>query len=208
MTSQPISFSVAFGWVCTTPDTEDTPFVIGPFTDKPEATIWRTAIRTTLVEDLRVLGGTMIFYPDSYTEISGAISRARSRDADDGAANHDTPTGGPPTRRLVRSYVHHRSAWWHDANAATLHRHGLVDEVTIQVHDDRDQLLGEFAIVWTDYPVAAQLRVFDDAWPAFLTCTDLVSELAGRGFVGPSALCRLLDLLGVTNSTPTEPPLG
>lgn len=64
-----VELKTAFGWVVITPDVK-APFVIGPFDDEEEGNIWLKNIGNLVTEQLTVLGGTMMFLPDSYTEIS------------------------------------------------------------------------------------------------------------------------------------------
>lgn len=75
-----VEMELAFGWVCSTPESSG-PFVIGPFTDEAEAQAWSTGISDRLAERLTIHGGTLIFYPDSYTQVSAAM---REHGADPG----------------------------------------------------------------------------------------------------------------------------
>lgn len=72
MAAEEVSIVTSFGWVVLTPDAE-APFVIGPFTDEDEGRVWLENIRDHLVEDVRVLGPTMLFHPASYTQVSAAM---------------------------------------------------------------------------------------------------------------------------------------
>lgn len=82
----PVYLDLSFGWVVSTPDSEG-PYVIGPFASEFDGEAWRLNVAPHLVENLTFHGGTMIFDPDSYLNVSRTM-REQGHPGPDGSSQN------------------------------------------------------------------------------------------------------------------------
>jgi hypothetical protein len=114
---------------------------------------------------------------------------------------------------VKRSFIHLKEAWYSGANLNN-RTDNLVDDVTMQYHDDKGEVISTFTVGWYDLGNGkgpyAKLEIYDDAWKAIKWFDDVFWSMFCHGLVQDSItaeqFCALLLECGLVDETPTEDP--
>jgi hypothetical protein len=105
------------------------------------------------------------------------------------------------------SYIHFNETWY--ANALTNRRRDCVDEVTLRVHTDDDEIIGEVQVRWYKIgkTLSPRLEVYDDEWavlPCMSSTFKALATYTGMD-LSPDHFIQVLRNLGYEDVTEKEP---
>lgn len=105
-----------------------------------------------------------------------------------------------------RGFIHRSRAWY----AAATPRPDALDEVTFGWYAPDGGTSGEMQMHWAGLGgrIVPRLLVYDDAWHALATFTDVITKLGEQddANISPAHFCRILEECGFLDLTPTENP--
>ncbi len=107
----------------------------------------------------------------------------------------------------IKAFFHLSKAWYGEAN---LRNADIKDVVNFGYYSPGDGTTGEMRMSWHQLggELTPRLEVFNDAWHALSTFTDIIRELGkvDDQHLSSDEFCKILLSLGFKDLTPTESP--
>ncbi len=107
----------------------------------------------------------------------------------------------------IKAFFHLSKAWYGEAN---LRNADIKDQVMFGYYTPGEGTTGEMSMRWHQLggELTPRLDVFNDAWHALSTFTDVIQELGkvDNQHISPDEFCKILLSLGFKDLTPTKSP--